>query len=238
MIFIQLCGKKGRGKYAIIDDDDFNKVKNYKWYYYESKYGTGYAITHTYINNIKTTIRMHRIILNASQGELVDHKNHDGLDNRKNNLRLCNHLENNRNRKLSYNSKHSIYKGVHPTCNKTWTSTIIVNKEKMRIGIFRTEVEAAHAYDYYAIKYFGKFAALNFPDYDYSKYEPQPYKRKTSKYRGIQWCPKRKKWRVSRQINKKRVRIGDYKTEKEAAMAYDEYLIKNNIRNGLNFPHA
>lgn len=235
MMFIQLRGKNTRFKYVIIDDEDFDKIKKHKWKIDRNKSGNEYAASSDKIDGRHKYISMHRIIMDAPKNMDVDHINHDGLDNRKENLRICTRQENLRNRKLSNNRLYTIYKGVRLTSYKKWVAQISINEKNTYIGTFNTDEEAAKAYDVAAIKHFGVFACLNFPDFDYSNYIPNPYTKKGSKYRGVNWCSDRKKWRVSRQINNKRVRIGDYTTEKDAAKAYDEYLKKNGITKGYNF---
>lgn len=99
------------------------------------------------------------------KGESVDHINGDGLDNRRSNLRVCSHAENRRNsKKVSGRRKlASHYKGVsHPSKNR-WTASITVMWKTLHIGSFKTEIEAARAYDEAARNHHGVFARLNFP---------------------------------------------------------------------------
>ena len=107
---------------------------------------------------------MHREILNAPAGVLVDHINHNGLDNRKANLRLATRAQNCWNRKKPKMRKcASRFKGVgwHKG-NKKWVSRIRFNGRRISIGYFNDEVEAAKSYDEAAKKYHGEFAVLNF----------------------------------------------------------------------------
>ena len=104
---------------------------------------------------------MHRFLINAPKGKSVDHINGDTLDNRKENIRLCSHKENIRNRKINKNNK-SGYKGVHiENLGKKWISQIVVDGLKIRARGFETAKEAAIHYNNMAIKYFGEFARLN-----------------------------------------------------------------------------
>ena len=100
---------------------------------------------------------MHREIMCPSPEMAVDHKNHNTLDNRKSNLRVCSYTENLRNRKRSKNKKSSQYKGVYPGYKGAWTATI----QEQYIGTFDTELEAAKAYDHHAERLFGDFACKN-----------------------------------------------------------------------------
>ena len=106
---------------------------------------------------------MHRLILGCKRGELGDHENHHTLDNRRENLRKCNVLQNVRNMQKQRNNRHP-YKCVflHPAGK--WRAFIRVNGRKKALGYFDTPEEAARKYDAAARFHFGEFACLNFPD--------------------------------------------------------------------------
>ncbi|MCM3651295.1 AP2 domain-containing protein [Metabacillus litoralis] len=108
-----------------------------------------------------TTIQLHRWITNAPPNMLVDHYNHQTLDNRhEHNLRLCSIGENNRNRQVSSGS--SKYKGVDwHNFRKKYRARIKVNSKSIHLGHFDTELEAALAYNRAAIEHHGAFAKLN-----------------------------------------------------------------------------
>jgi hypothetical protein len=108
-------------------------------------------------------IQMHRLILNAPKGADVDHINGNGLDNRRENLRICSRAENLRNRGIQRNNQTG-YKGVCWNKSKnTYTAQIQYEKTTYRLGTYPSAKEAALAYDKAARRYFGKFAKLNFP---------------------------------------------------------------------------
>lgn len=145
-----------QGKVALIDDEDFELVSQYKWCY-----SIGYAITNVCINGRHTTMRMHRLITGAPKGMDVDHKNHDKLDNRKTNLRVCTRSENMQNLKFHSNVS-SKYKGVcWDKRSDKWCAKIVINYHTINLGRFNSEEEAARAYNLAAAKYFGDFAYLN-----------------------------------------------------------------------------
>ena len=143
-----------RGKFALVDDEDFDFINQFKWFAHESK-GKSYA--ERKLRNVH--VKLHRVLLNAPPDKEVDHINGDGLDCRRENLRLCNHKQNTQNARLRKDNT-SGYKGVSSTVEGRWRAHIRGNK--VFIGCFGTPEEAARAYDKKAIELFGEFAKLNF----------------------------------------------------------------------------
>lgn len=143
-------------KTARVDDEDWPLISRYTW----RMDPKGYVVT----NSFGTTLRIHRLILNPKKGEQVDHINHNKLDNRKWNLRICNNSENQANTpKRTYKEKFSsIYKGVHYRKDlDKYTARIGFGKTRIHIGHFQTQEEAALAYNAKAIELFGEFAYIN-----------------------------------------------------------------------------
>lgn len=147
---------------AIVDDDDYEKINKYKWTADLDKRCNKFRARRNIYKkgkNIKS-ILMHRFIMNCPENMTVDHINHDTLDNRKSNLRICTLQQNCGNQGPRKGT--SKYKGVSWYKQiKKWTAQISYKFKKIRLGYFKTEKEAAQAYNEAAKKYHGKFAYLN-----------------------------------------------------------------------------
>lgn len=144
-----------QGKFAIVDDKNYEWLNQWKWYAHKER------------NNIyplrgKDDMRMPRLIMSAKKGEQIDHRNINGLDNRECNLRFCTNSQNLQNARKSKNCS-SQYKGVcWAKSKKKWQVNIQLNKIFFNLGRFDTEIEAAKIYDAKAKELFGDFARLNF----------------------------------------------------------------------------
>ena len=152
-----------QGFEAIVDDEDFVIVCQYKWYPYKVPY-TVYAVAEVILNGRRKKVRMHRLIMDAKAGQIVDHRNHCGLDNRKKNLRFCSHSQNQQNKRIEAVHRVSRYKGVSIDNQKknSWRASIVHKGKWIYLGYFHDERKAAEAYNAAAIKYHGEFASLNF----------------------------------------------------------------------------
>jgi len=161
--------KLTRGKFALIDDEDFNLVSKYKWHYMPGGKSTlnGYA-NHNIFNkkywkenkkNISIHIKMHNLIMQPPKEMVIDHINHNGLDNRRCNLRICTMKENYHNQPKRKNNKWE-YHGITKSGNKFYAQIQINGKKYWRRG-FDTQKQAAIEYNKMAKKLFGNFANLN-----------------------------------------------------------------------------
>lgn len=154
-----------KGKFAIIDKDDLELVMRYRWYYYKPRRGHNeYAIARDYTNGRPSgnMILLHSLLVNQAKGLEIDHKNGNGLDNRRHNLRPCNHDQNSFNSTKRTFDTSSKYKGVSRV-RKTdkWKAQLMKGGKHYYFGQFNTEREAADAYDVGAIEHFGEYAKLN-----------------------------------------------------------------------------
>lgn len=151
--------KLTQGKFALVDDDDFERLNKYKWFAYNSR-GKFYARRNG--RNKETgkqyIIHMHRIILGKiPQEKEVDHKDGNGLNNQRNNLRLANRFQNMQNRKLNRDNK-SGHKGVlWHSRDHVWTATGRLNGKQTHLGYFKNILDAKKAYDKFAKENYGEF---------------------------------------------------------------------------------
>lgn len=152
--------KLTRNKSALIDDEDFDKVNQFKWYCDK----LGYARTDKSINKNKKSIYMHRFLLNCPTNMRVDHINHNTLDNRRINLRICTPSQNLQNAKVHPQNKLKV-KGVSMKNDiyrkKPYIARIQLAGKQINLGYFKNIKEAKNAYNKAALKYFGEFAYID-----------------------------------------------------------------------------
>ena len=165
---IQLNKNFPKSKYymmfkALVDDEDFEMLNKFSWcvqqykdiYYACTEISTGRGRSN------RKCVKMHRLIMNAEDGVLVDHRDMNGLNNQRSNLRIATHSQNCSNTKSRPNTT-SNYLGVSwDKYSKKWAVQISVNLKNVKIGRFIFEKEAALAYNKAALKYHGEFARLN-----------------------------------------------------------------------------
>lgn len=143
---------------ALVDDEDYERVSQHKWY--AGKIRNTYYAMHGIQkpDGHWTTEYMHNLITGYPQ---TDHKNGNGLDNQKKNLRLASDADNQHNYRLPRNNT-SGYKGVNwDKRDNKWRARITVNGKQRTIGRYDDIIEAARAYDEAARNHFGEFARTN-----------------------------------------------------------------------------
>jgi hypothetical protein len=160
-----------KGLFAIVDPDDYHRLVNFNWHANKSAH-THYAVRYLPKGNVvslsnrrKNKVEyMHHLIIDIPEGLFCDHINHNGLDNRKANLRPATLAQNIRHRRKFKSPSRSKYKGLTwRKKEKAWHVRIYTNGKRIFIGSFKDEFAAAHAYDSAAKHYYGDFATLNFP---------------------------------------------------------------------------
>lgn len=136
-----------RKEKGIIDLEDVEKIKEYKWCY-----------SHGYIGCDRLGIRIHRFILDCNKNDVVDHINGNTLDNRKQNLRICSQQQNTMNNSNIRSNNTSGYKGVTWDKSKNkWTAQITVNYKNIHLGRYDKIEDAIKARQKAEIKYFGEY---------------------------------------------------------------------------------
>lgn len=152
--------KLTQGKYALVDDTDFEKLNQYKWCVSKKRNKKNWYVIRNskMINGKRYTILIHRVIMNCPKNKMIDHIDGNSLNNQKKNLRIATNSQNCKNREKNRNNT-SGYKGVfwHKKSNK-WITDIGVNGKKIHLGLFENPLEAYKAYCEACIKYHGKFA--------------------------------------------------------------------------------
>jgi predicted P-loop ATPase len=147
--------KLGRsGKYAIVDDCDYDWISQQKWHCNPD----GYAVRNEWHNRKCSTISMHRVIVDTPKGMLTDHINHDILDNRRSNLRVCSSSQNHINLKMTFNKTSGIRGVSWDKKSNKWHSQIELDGKKYHLGFYKDIESARDAYSRKSIELHGEFA--------------------------------------------------------------------------------
>lgn len=212
------------GLVVIVDAEDYEWLSQWKW-----KAKKGYSTIYAVRRSEGHLIFMHRAILGVTDPRiLVDHKNRNGLDNRRDNIRVASRAQNMHNR-ISSSNNTSGYKGVHWDKRKEkWIAAIGIDGRRKHLGNFDSSEDAARAYDQAARELHGNFALLNFPDDPPIAILPSDWNDKgrllsvnTSGFRGVYWSKVANKWHAQIEGGGKRMSLGYYRDIEEAARAYD-----------------
>jgi hypothetical protein len=154
----EICLSKGL--VTIVDDSDYETLAKHKWF---ASFGGGGDPNqrHAARNVGGALVLMHRFILNPPSRMVIDHINGDGLDNRRENLRVCTQRQNCANQRIRRDNT-SGYKGVYfNKRDERWVVQIRHRRERIFVGSFKDKNEAALAYNVAAVHYHGEFARLN-----------------------------------------------------------------------------
>jgi AP2 domain/HNH endonuclease len=161
---VWLSGGKGAGKFAVVDDADYDLVSSRLWQLNADGYAMGY-VGYDKVKKRGITKLMHRFIMNAPDGTQVDHIDGDRLNNQRSNLRFCDTRLNNRNMRPGARKGTSQYKGVaYDRSRSKWMAMVKDENRRYNLGRFTTEIEAARAYDRKAKELFGEFFRPNLPE--------------------------------------------------------------------------
>lgn len=218
--------------YALVDAEDYEMLTAYCW-----SMAHGYVVT----SKSRTPHRsMHRLLMNAPKGMVVDHINNNRLDNRRANLRLCTFHQNRMNTFGPRTRKTSRFLGVTPRGEK-WVAQTKHCGEVIYIGLYDTEEGAARARDAVAFGLRGEFAKLNFPEEVQAIAPRFAAKRRDcdGQYVGVSWSKKQCGWRSCINVNHKRYSLGLFDTAEDAARARDAKAIELlGDKARLNFPRT
>jgi hypothetical protein len=221
---IELTGKHGKGMVALVDDEDYDRVSKHKWF---AKYHKRRKIYNAAAKIKSKGVLMHRFIMGVTDPSiLVDHIFGNTLDNRREKLRLATSAQNAANSPKE-KDKSSRFKGVSwvPRLH-CWVSQITAENKTTHLGCFLSEEAAALEWNKAALIYHGEFAYLNqLSDNEQEIAARYPKKETSSKYHGVHWNKREKKWKVVIWYNKKSVYVGSFKLEKDAAIAYNRTVV-------------
>lgn len=218
---------------CLIDDEDAPLVNQYRWYVTKQGYVTTVLVTS---GKGRQGIKLHRLLMNAPKGVMVDHINRNKLDNRRSNLRLCVRAQNQANRENNPNTD-----GV--SWDKRGNQWVVhvgngAKRESYK-GSFDDKNAALNCYNHYALEKYGEFASLN--ECEVMSREEWEAKRKlkhyASKYTYVQKGRifGKSPWYVEVvTFEGKRHYVGYYETEEEAAKARNAYMEQHHLSAGLS----
>jgi hypothetical protein len=155
---IPLGGRKGVGRVALVDDEDYDFLMRYRWFVQEDINPAHRSGPYARTESDGKHLFMHNLLVDYPK---PDHIDGDGLNNQKSNLRPATPSQSAMNRG-NFSGTSSRYKGV-TWGKRNWAARITCNGETYNLGRFQSEVEAAVAYDTAARELFGEYARLNFP---------------------------------------------------------------------------
>jgi hypothetical protein len=216
-----------QGKVAIVDDGDFEWLNQWIWFAYFSR-GVWYAAR----GEKNKLTRMHRAILKPRKGLVCDHRNGNGLDNRRQNLRAIKQANNTRNRRCcgGVSGIHGVYPSFLP--KKPWRARITVRGKRISLGCFSSKEKAKAARKAAEHKHYGEFRRIDDNPVQITCPSPLPrrslQKRNKSGYRNISWDAINGKWLVMMWDGKKSVNRGRFVDIGDAIKARDSFKSRHN----------
>lgn len=211
-----------QGQFAQVDNADYDWLMQWKWSAYQDS-TTWYATRSIRTGKTRGHLGMPHAILGLPSALVIDHIDHDGLNNQRDNLRPATAMQNSHNRRARRTNIYSEYKGItwHKHI-KAWSARINDNGTPVALGYFSSEEDAAKEYDRAALYYFGEFAYTNFPRDTYSNTWTPPKKRiPSSRFKGVFRRKGSARWATSISWNGRSHFIGYFDTEIEAAEMHD-----------------
>jgi len=159
---LKLHGKLAAGRFAVVDDNDFGYINQFRWFF-NGRYIYRRNCTNS---SLPKTVLLHREIMGFPVGKLVDHEDRNPFNNTKRNLRVCSSSQNNVNRG-KINGTINNFKGVNRSGNGAFKAEIKFGGKQIYIGSFYSELYASYAFDIASLIINEEFSSLNH-DIDYS----------------------------------------------------------------------
>lgn len=217
-------------EHTMVDDEDCDKLAGFYLSMEKRRHGT---TDYARITVGQKSIQLHRYLMalhgHNIDGLEIDHEDRNGLNNQKNNLRICTHAQNNANKIKYRRNCTSKYKGVSQKGSR-WVVRMMIDNKTKCVGTFDSELDAAIAYDLFAAKHFGQFAVFNFTNTSQFNRDrvitllenPKKNNKSPSKYRCV--SKDKTRWYFCVRNNGKTVRFYGFRTDLEAAIARDVYI--------------
>ncbi len=223
-----------QNRYATIDDEDYELIQQHRWYFHDRYTKTNVRVPGT--PRRYKSVSMHRLIMNAPPGVQVDHRDGNGLNNTRTNLRFATPAQNARNRAACRKNACG-FKGVAGIETEgKWAATIHKNGRNIQLGKRSTPQDAARLYNAAAILLYGDFARLNnvpsptWHDLEIAKKRLQDGQNmnvnNTSGYRGVRWFERDKNWVAQIHPQHTGITIGYFEDKEEAAYVYDQFALQ------------
>lgn len=216
-----------QGKSMTVDTKDRAFLEQYSWYALKRP-ATWYAMTNIWKEDgRKVPVAAHTLLMQTPPGLTVDHKNRNGLDNRRANLRVCTRGENLRNKPPVVAT--SCFKGVSwHTESKKWLARIKVAGQIFHLGMYDSDLHAARAYDIAAREHHLEFAYLNGVDESIVPVRAtKGAAPKKSTEKGVYWDSHGQRWSVKVRCSNKMRSLGTFKEEKDAVACARRWFAEN-----------